>query len=147
MKDHISGKFMEVSFKWNDQTYNLVNIYGPTVPGHTNSYFCREHFYTFVDSKVSYFDNMIIMGDYNNVVDPNIDIIRTYPTLNSDIEDVTAFTDILANRNLVDTYLSLRDEFSGPMMMTNKSSSNLDHVYNGHPVLEFLTGMKKTKNA
>ena len=90
-------------------------------PGHTNSYFCRKLLYTFVDSKVSYFNNMIMMGDYNNVVDPNIDIIRTYPTLNSDIEDVTTFTDILANRNLVDTYLSLRDEFSGPMMMTNKS--------------------------
>ena len=49
--------------EWSD----IVDVYGPTVPGHTNSYFCRKHFYTFVDSKVSYFNNMIIMGDYNNV--------------------------------------------------------------------------------
>merc|ERR1712023_606052 len=70
---------------------------------------------------------MIIMGDYNNVVDPNIDIIRTHHISNPDIEDVTAFTDMLANRNLVDTYLSLRDEFSGPMMMTNRSSRQQVH--------------------
>ena len=37
-----------------------------------------------------------MMGNYNNVVDPKIDIIRAFAVLNPHIEDVTTFTDMLA---------------------------------------------------
>ena len=43
-QDNIKGKFMEVRFNYQDQIVNLVNVYGPTVPGHSNSYFCRRFF-------------------------------------------------------------------------------------------------------
>ena len=40
---------------------------------------------------------------------------------NGDVEDPHTFITMLANRGMIDTYLSLRDEYSGPMMMTNRS--------------------------
>ena len=47
------------------------------------------------------------------------DYIRNLP------EDMQTFIDLLSDKQLMDTYLSLRDEFSGPMMMTNQSVSIL----------------------
>ena len=119
---------MQVSIWWANETYSLVIIYGPTLPGHKHSYFCREQFHQFVNKAISFFNNIIMMGNYNNVVDPTIDTIRTFAVLNPHIEDVTTFTDMLANRTVVYTmsYLPLLDEFSGPMMMTNKSSRQVD---------------------
>ena len=63
------------------------------------------------------------MGDFNNVVDPSIDIIRNFDIHNQHHEDVQSFIDLLSDNDLSDTYLSLRDEFSGPMMMTNRTVS------------------------
>ena len=118
--DNVLGKFMQVSFIFNDQVHDLVNVYAPSY----NSY-CRDRFYRFMNSKIPNTDRMIMMGDFNNVVDPSIDIIRNFDISNHSVEDVQTFIDLLSDKQLMDTYLSLRDEFSGPMMMTNQSVSIL----------------------
>ena len=118
--DNVLGKFMQVSFIFNDQVHDLVNVYAPS----SNSY-CRDRFYRFMNSKIPNTDRMIMMGDFNNVVDPSIDIIRNFDISNHSVEDMQTFIDLLSDKQLMDTYLSLRDEFSGPMMMTNQSVSIL----------------------
>ena len=118
--DNVLGKFMHVSFIFNDQIHDLVNVYAPS----HNSY-CRDRFYRFMNSKIPNSDRMIMMGDFNNVVDPSIDIIRNFDISNHSVEDVQTFIDLLSDKQLMDTYLNLRDEFSGPMMMTNQSVSIL----------------------
>ena len=89
---------------------------------------------------------MMIVGDFNNVVNPAIDVIRTGPAQANahDQEDVTEFIDMLAERGMIDTYLSLRSEVSGPMMMTNSSHhgdsttyKRLDKWYQ-HPSLDHM---------
>ena len=56
-------------------------------------------------------DRLIMIGDFNNVVDPSIDIIRNFDIHNPHCEDVQTFIDLLSDNDLMDTmsYLSLRD--------------------------------------
>ena len=116
--DSVTGKFMQVCFDFNDQIHQLVNVYAPS-----KNEFCRHKFYRFMGTKIISDDRLIMMGDFNNVVDPSIDIIRNFDIHNPHHEDVQSFIDLLSDNDLSDTYLSLRDEFSGPMMMTNRTVS------------------------
>ena len=84
---------MHVSFIFNDQVHDLVNVYAPSY----NSY-CRDRFYRFMNSKIPNTDRMIMMGDFNNVVDPSIDIIRNFDTSNHSVEDVQTFIDLLSDK-------------------------------------------------
>ena len=117
-EDSIKGKFMQVSFHFDGREHSIVNVYGPTLMGNTNSHFARSCFYKFLNETIKQHERLIMIGDYNNVTDPEIDVIRTGPHM-EDNEDNTEFNNILIKHDLIDTYLSLRDEGSGPMMMTN----------------------------
>ena len=117
------------------EPFYLTNIYAPTLP--TQALLAKKSFFSFLDQHLTNTPNMnmIIGGDFNCVTDPDNDIIRRSPLSNSTpIEDTSHLNDLLANRNLIDTYIESRDEFSGPMMMTNQSTtgdtfSRIDRFY------------------
>ena len=87
-EDSITGKFMQASFLFDGHEHHIVNVYGPTLMGNTNSYFARSHFYKFLNDNITQHEGLIMIGDYNNVLDPKIDIIRTGPYID-DKEDIT----------------------------------------------------------
>ena len=70
--DAITGRFLTIHVTVNNQRLYISEIYAPS-----NNNRARGHFYSFLDTHLPVEDNMILAGDFNNVEDSDVDIIRT----------------------------------------------------------------------
>ena len=119
-RDAVKGRYITIKISLpNDKQLFISEIYAPS-----NSPTARQYFYKYLDTHLTAADPMIVVGDFNNVEDPDEDIIRTIqPTAQGQHEDLTTFFRFCGNRQLCDSYLSTRDdEFWEPRLMTNKSA-------------------------
>ena len=134
-RDAIRGRYItvKVTTKKNKQFF-VTEIYAPA-----DGPAARNYFYEFLDTHLLINDPSIIVGDFNNVEDPALDVIRVGGNQARDYEDLTSFFDFCANRQLEDSYLAVREDDDDPRVMTNMSDSNnnntvtykrLDRAYN-----------------
>ena len=122
--DAIRGRYITVKIttKKNNQFF-VSEIYAPA-----DGPAARDYFYKFLDTELSINDPAIVMGDFNNVEDPSLDVIRVGGNHVRDHEDMSNFFDFCANRELEDSYLAARENDDDPRVMTNMSDSNNNNV-------------------
>ena len=103
---------------------NNKHIYISEVYAPSNSPKARHYFFEYLDRNLAAEDPTIVVGDFNNVEDPDEDIVRTnqIDPIRQINEDLSTFFAFCATRQLTDSYLSvIDDEIWEPRLMTNKS--------------------------
>src|SRR5690606_15901433 len=66
----IPGRCTSISFTWDDNDYTLYNIYSPTSSSGNQQQFFRNLFTSIIAEKDN---NLIICGDWNTALNPNLD--------------------------------------------------------------------------
>ena len=142
--DAVKGRILLVKFKWNGEWIHLLNTYAPC-GSDKPSQNARYYFFKFIDDNIDRYDKFIHLGDHNNLPNPDTDRITKdgIPLAQNDREDMESFDEYISSRLLNDTYMSNRNEFSGPIMMTNKSSTGktytrIDRSYHSPSLDDYL---------
>ena len=100
---HNDSRVLVMNFQTTDSTFTLVNIYAP------NNSSEKINFFKSLQKKLEENDknNLIVVGDFNTVVDNNKDIISGRPHCNKEIESLRT---LMNNLSLSDMWRTFHDD-------------------------------------
>ncbi len=77
----VNGHFLQCLVTWEEESYNLINIYAPNDSNE------RSIFFSFVDKKLQA-QNAILAGDFNSVINPSDRITKRLDDMSLLLKDI-----------------------------------------------------------
>ncbi|KAI8521369.1 hypothetical protein Bbelb_011230 [Branchiostoma belcheri] len=126
------GRVVSALIEYNETRYNVANLYAPCSPAERATFFENVHQYLFPNA------SLILLGDFNCVLDPDLDRYTTsVHAPGTRAQDVVQLSDLCEDLGLKDAW---RSEFPSRLdytwrSPTNNSRSRLDRIYVPSPAI------------